>query len=126
METRLRNKSLKILVIIGDLSFSMKTGRQEAVVAPVGDGESALAIARRSSPDLVILDASLPGMDIPSLIGRFRRFSDAPIVVMSESESGADRARCLNAGADEYLQCLPGKAEIEEMLRRKSLRGLSS
>ncbi len=107
---------MKALIIIGDISFAMKTGRQEAIITPVGNGQSALDTIGASSPDLVILDCSLPGMKLQDLIGKFRRLSDVPILVLDESKSDNEKSECLEAGADEYLQCLPGSTKIKQLV----------
>ena len=53
----------------------------EVVVA--GDGEVALAEARRARPDLVVLDLGLPGRDGLDVARSLRRTSNVPIVMLT-------------------------------------------
>jgi DNA-binding NarL/FixJ family response regulator len=115
--------AMKALIIIGDIAFSMKTGRQEAVILPVGDGQCALETAETSAPDLVILDSSLPGMKLLDLITRLRQVSDAPILVLAESESDRERLECLEAGADKYLRSWPEKEKLAELVHKGRKQG---
>jgi DNA-binding response OmpR family regulator len=73
----------------------------EAVV--VGDGETALASARRSMPDLVVLDLGLPGRDGLDVARTLRRTSSVPIVMLTARGDETDRVVGLELGADDYL-----------------------
>jgi DNA-binding response OmpR family regulator len=73
----------------------------EAVV--VGDGETALASARRSRPDLVVLDLGLPGRDGLDVARTLRRTSSVPIVMLTARGDETDRVVGLELGADDYV-----------------------
>jgi two-component system, OmpR family, alkaline phosphatase synthesis response regulator PhoP len=73
----------------------------EAVV--VGDGETALASARRSMPDLVVLDLGLPGRDGLDVARTLRRTSSVPIVMLTARGDETDRVVGLELGADDYV-----------------------
>ena len=73
----------------------------EAVV--VGDGETALASARRSRPDLVVLDLGLPGRDGLDVARVLRRTSSVPIVMLTARGDETDRVVGLELGADDYV-----------------------
>jgi DNA-binding response OmpR family regulator len=73
----------------------------EAVV--VGDGETALASARRSKPDLVVLDLGLPGRDGLDVARALRRTSSVPIVMLTARGDETDRVVGLELGADDYV-----------------------
>jgi DNA-binding response OmpR family regulator len=73
----------------------------EAVV--VGDGETALASARRSTPDLVVLDLGLPGRDGLDVARTLRRTSSVPIVMLTARGDETDRVVGLELGADDYV-----------------------
>ena len=72
-------------------------------VAVVGDGSSALASARGSRPDLVVLDLGLPGMDGLDVARELRRTSTTPIVMLTARGEESDRIVGLELGADDYL-----------------------
>jgi DNA-binding response OmpR family regulator len=73
------------------------------LVSHVEDGFAALAAIERSSPDLVILDRMLPGIDGVEVCRRIRQLSPTPIIMLTALGSEDDRIDGLTAGADDYL-----------------------
>jgi DNA-binding response OmpR family regulator len=69
----------------------------------VGDGDTALASARRSRPDLVVLDLGLPGRDGLDVARVLRRTSTVPIVMLTARGDEIDRVVGLELGADDYV-----------------------
>jgi DNA-binding response OmpR family regulator len=92
----------------------------EVVVA--GDGEVALAEARRSRPDLVVLDLGLPGRDGLDVARSLRRVSNVPIVMLTARGDG------LELGADDYVvkPFSPKElvARVRAVLRRTEAAGV--
>jgi DNA-binding response OmpR family regulator len=86
------------------------------------DGRAALEVARRSEPDVVVLDWMLPGLDGMEVLRELRRFSDAYVIMLTAREGEVDRIVGLSTGADDYLvkPFSPGElvARIRAMLRR--------
>lgn len=86
------------------------------------DGLSAVEVARRVGPDLVVLDWMLPGLDGPQVLSELRRFSDAYVIMLTARTEEVDKIVGLSAGADDYLTkpFSPGElvARIRAMLRR--------
>ncbi|MBV8281113.1 MAG: response regulator transcription factor [Candidatus Eremiobacteraeota bacterium] len=72
-------------------------------VAVAADGMAALRRARSRSPDLVILDIGLPGLDGLEVCKALRRESHAPIIIISARGAEVDRIVGLEVGADDYL-----------------------
>jgi two-component system, OmpR family, alkaline phosphatase synthesis response regulator PhoP len=72
-------------------------------VVVAGDGEVAMASARGSRPDLVILDLGLPGMDGLDVTRELRRTSNVPIVMLTARGEESDRIVGLELGADDYV-----------------------
>ena len=68
-----------------------------------GDGQSALAIARREKPDLVVLDLMLPMMDGREVCRILRRESDVPIIMLTALSEEIDQVTGLEIGADDYI-----------------------
>jgi two-component system KDP operon response regulator KdpE len=68
-----------------------------------GTGQDGLAAAWRCSPDLVIVDLALPDMRGVEVIRSLRRWSQAPIIVLSGSTASCDKVDALDAGADDYV-----------------------
>ena len=72
-------------------------------VLSAGDGETALAIARRERPDLVVLDLMLPGLDGWDVCRTLRRESDVPIIMLTARAEESDQIVGLELGADDYV-----------------------
>jgi DNA-binding response OmpR family regulator len=72
-------------------------------VLSAGDGPTALAVARREKPDLVVLDLMLPGMDGWEVCKTLRRESDVPIIMLTARTEESDQVLGLELGADDYI-----------------------
>ena len=88
----------------------------------IADGREALASVKRKSPDLIVLDIMLPGLDGVSLCKDVRGFSDVPIIMVTAKVEEIDRLLGLETGADDYL-CKPFSprelvVRIKAILRR--------
>ncbi|MDO8491825.1 MAG: response regulator transcription factor, partial [Dehalococcoidia bacterium] len=53
--------------------------------------------------DLVVLDIMLPGIDGYAVCQRMRSFSQVPIIMLTAMASDEEKARGLDAGADDYV-----------------------
>jgi two-component system KDP operon response regulator KdpE len=67
------------------------------------DGNEALDLAIDYSPDLVILDLSMPGLSGLDVCRELRTWFAAPILVLSVRGGDADKIAALDLGADDYL-----------------------
>lgn len=72
-------------------------------VLTASNGPDALRIARQESPDLILLDLMLPGMDGLDVCRSLRRESDVPIIMLTARVEEADRLIGLELGADDYV-----------------------
>ncbi len=66
-------------------------------------GEEAIELFQRSSPDVVLIDIMLPGIDGFELCRTLRRTSDVPVVMVTARNDTHDIVAGLEAGADDYL-----------------------
>jgi PAS domain S-box-containing protein len=69
-------------------------------------GQAAIDLIRTESPDLVIMDIQMPGMDGLEAIQHIRRdptLADLPIIAVTALAMAGDRERCIHAGANDYL-----------------------
>ncbi|MCF6291495.1 MAG: response regulator [Desulfobacterales bacterium] len=71
------------------------------------DGEKALAILdKEPGIDLVLLDIMMPVMDGYEVMDRIRaqpRFKDLPVIAVTAKAMKADREKCMDAGATDYI-----------------------
>lgn len=89
------------------------------------DGSEAVALARQTSPDLLILDWMLPGLDGLTVCREIRRRQLMPILMLTARDDEADRVNGLEAGADDYVVkpfSIPELlARVRALLRRVAL-----
>lgn len=86
--------------------------------------EEGIASTAEHTPDAVILDLSLPGMDGIEACRQLREWYSGPILVLSVRSGDDDKISALDAGADDYLTkpFSTGEllARIRALLRRAS------
>ena len=70
----------------------------------VNDGESALTAAKSFSPNLVLLDLMLPGIDGYQVCRELRATSSVPIIMLSAKGEVFDKVLGLELGADDYME----------------------
>ncbi|HEY33279.1 MAG TPA: response regulator transcription factor [Dehalococcoidia bacterium] len=108
--------------VVRDLSLCLYVRYPQSTIISTGDVEKGMGMLEIETPDLVMVDSSLPNIEILDLITRIREFSDVPLIVLSEGETDMDRARGLETGADEYVtkpfNPLELLAKIKALFRR--------
>jgi DNA-binding response OmpR family regulator len=73
-------------------------------VTTCGNGTDGLEEAASGSPNVVVLDVMLPGLDGVSLARELRsREIDVPVLMLTARDTVDDRVRGLRGGADDYL-----------------------
>ena len=84
------------------------------------DGPSALAVARRTQPDLILLDIMMPGMDgfqVAERIQQDERLRETPIIFITAMDDTEDKVRGLKAGAVDYITKPFHVAEVRARVR---------
>ncbi|MBO3680437.1 response regulator [Streptomyces sp. NEAU-YJ-81] len=87
--------------LVRALEVNLKAGKYEVESAP--DGATALRVAAALPPDVFVLDLGLPDMDGLDVIKHLRRWSRAPILVVSARRTSDEKVEALDAGADDYV-----------------------
>ncbi len=72
-------------------------------VTVVQDGQAALDVLARSTPDLVVLDLMLPKVDGLEITRRLRAQGNVPIIMLTARGEETDRIVGLEMGADDYV-----------------------
>jgi DNA-binding response OmpR family regulator len=67
------------------------------------DGLAAVAAARAQSPDVVVLDLGLPGLDGVEVCRQLRTFTDCYVIMLTARTDEVDKLIGLSVGADDYL-----------------------
>ena len=77
--------------------------RDGFTVREAADGYEALDAIRDVTPDLIVLDLMLPGIDGLSLTQLLRQEEYIPIIMLTAKGEASDRIRGLDLGADDYI-----------------------
>jgi DNA-binding response OmpR family regulator len=108
------------IVEVVNLCFGLRW--PEAHVVSADNGDDALRTIEEQTPDLVLLDIVLPGMNGFDLCKEIRGFSDVPVVMLSARDAEVDKVRGLEMGADDYItkpfSHLELLARVRAVLRR--------
>ena len=85
-------------------------------------GDEVIPHVRKQPPALILLDIMLPGMDGMEVCRELRKFSSAPVIMLTARVDEIDRLLGLELGADDYI-CKPFSprevvARVRAVLRR--------
>jgi len=83
------------------LAFNLEQAGFRASTA--ANAEDALSLAKQTSPDLVLLDIGLPGMDGLDAIKRFKEQFHVPVIFVTARRRNLDEVLGLELGADDYI-----------------------
>ncbi len=99
----------KILVVDDTPSnialLNLVLGREHELLCAT-EGDEALAVALAEQPDLILLDALMPGMDGFEACARLKadpQTADIPIIFITSLEEETDEARALQLGAVDFI-----------------------
>jgi DNA-binding response OmpR family regulator len=97
----------KILVVEDEPSLQetlvYNLEKQGYDVQAVGDGRLAIEAARARTPDLIVLDIMLPGLDGFEVCKILRKEMPVAILMLTARDDEIDRVVGLEVGADDYL-----------------------
>lgn len=83
------------------LSFNLEQNGYR--VSTAGNAEDALALARRDTPDLILLDIGLPGMDGLDALRYIQEKIGVPVIFLTARRRELDEVLGLELGADDYI-----------------------
>ena len=123
--------SRKIMLVDDDESLLASLGAglsdEGYIVVCARDGNEAVDAFAHESPDLVILDLMLPGMDGMSVCRMIRRSSPVPVIMLTAKKDDIDKIVGLEIGADDYVtkpfNFRELLARIKSALRRPDMEG---
>ncbi len=122
---------MKLLVIDSDPevvdSVKLTAGMiwPKATTLSASSGDAGIDAVDSEEPNLVVLEVDLPDIDGFRVCREIRRFSDVPIIMLTERDKEADIVRGLDVGADDYivkpLDSIVFVARVKAVLRRADL-----
>jgi DNA-binding response OmpR family regulator len=124
----------KVLLVEDDLAIAEPLARalrrDDHHVMVCGDGIEALAAARNTDPDLVVLDLGLPGMDGLEVCRILRAEGNrVPVLMLTARAAEMDAVVGLDIGADDYVakpfRAKELMARIRSLMRRGTTVGRS-
>ncbi len=124
LTTKSKTESLPLILLAEDndinimaISNYLKAKGYRMIIAK--DGKEAVDLVLSASPDLVLMDIQMPkmnGFEAIKLI-RSHNLNDLPIIAVTALNMSEDRARCLEAGANEYLAKPVNLKQLETMIQ---------
>jgi len=108
--------------IINAISVAFEFRWPDVQVLSAMSGKEGIALVKRESPDVVILDLNLPDISGFEVLKGFRAFSSVPTIILTVRFDDADVLKGLEAGADDYIvkpfNYLTLLARVKAVLRR--------
>jgi DNA-binding response OmpR family regulator len=122
-------KKASVLIVDDDPSISRMIRRALEMegyrVLTAASGQSALDVLEQETPDLVLLDIAMPGMDGYTVCRRLRQSSEIPIIIVTVKDDTEEKVAGLEAGADDYVvkpfSTAQLVARVKAVLRRARL-----
>jgi DNA-binding response OmpR family regulator len=115
----------KILIIDDDqhllVGLSARLKANGYKVSSATDAISAITVARKEMPDLIILDLGLPAGDGFLVLERIRGLADlgeTPVIVLSARDPADNKKRALDGGAVAFFQKPPDNHEFLAAIRQ--------
>lgn len=123
----MRTRPARILIVDDDLEVRWALRslvEQEGLEAlESGDGDDALKIVRLQSPDVVLLDIRMQGIDGIEVLGRLRKMDgNLPVIMITAFGNIKDAVRTVKSGAYDYLT-KPFENELVLLTIRRALEG---
>src|SRR5205085_4288280 len=118
-----RPMSLRLLIVddhplTRDALASLLVQHGFDVAGQAADGTEAIRLARELSPDVILLDLSMPGLDGLEALPRLREAApDCEVVVLTADGTEENLLGAIRAGAAGYLLKSEPPARIVEFLR---------
>ena len=98
------------------IAFTLQLAGHEVISA--ADGQEAIAQAKESRPDLIILDLHMPrltGYQVCEKLKARDEFSETPILIISAKGNSDEVQAGLDAGAQEYIR---KPFELDHLMQR--------
>ncbi len=104
-------------VVCAGLTSMLSTQLGFEVMGSAASGEEALAIVKRNSPHVLLLDLRMPGMDGIDVLHALKCITSPPaVIVLTSFEKEEEIYRAIRAGAQGYLLKDSSESEMVEAI----------
>lgn len=108
--------------IIDAINVAFEFRWPDAKVIASTTGKKGIDLAKKESPDIIILDINLPDISGFNVLKEIRTFSTVPVIIVTVRSDDEDMLKGLEAGADDYIikpfNYMTLLARIKAILRR--------
>ncbi len=134
MITASKGEPIRLLVVDDEYNIRelLKYGLSKVgfAVRAASNGRDAVIQARQWRPEVILLDLMMPVEDGMTVLPQLRRFSEAPILILTAKGDLSDKIKGLDSGADQYInkpfELDELAARIRSALRRPALATIKS
>ena len=89
------------------------------VIAEAADGREAIEKVHKTSPDVAIIDISMPGLDGLEVISQLKLYyPDLPLLILTMHEEGQYVVRAIEAGAMGYITKQSAPEQLVKAIRK--------
>jgi len=110
-------------LLVKGIKFNLENDGHQVTAAY--DGEEAVALAKSTDFDLIILDLMMPKLSGLEACMQIREFSTVPIIMLTARSDDMDKVLGFEYGADDYItkpfNVLELKARVRALLRRSAI-----
>lgn len=88
-------------------------------------GHESLLVVEERTPDLILMDINIPGMDGLETASKFKadsRWTHIPIIALTANAMKGDKERCLAAGCNGYLQKPIGVSDLRREIQHYAVK----
>ena len=106
-------------IVRAGLRRIVEESRDMRVIAEAADGREAIKEVHKTSPDIAIIDISMPGLDGLEVISQLKQFyPDLPILILTMHEEGQYVVRAIEAGAMGYITKQSAPEQLVKAIRK--------
>lgn len=110
---------------VEELALALKIRWPDLKPLMVSKGKQGLQVIEQEEPDVVLMCENLPDMNLFAAISEVRRFSDVPIVVVTDLNDDMQGVKALDLGADDFItlqsNLMVVMVKVMALLRRVSM-----
>jgi two-component system, NarL family, invasion response regulator UvrY len=106
-------------IVRAGLSRIVEESGDMEVIAEAADGREAIRLVRETSPDVAVIDISMPGLDGLEVVSQLHgQCPDLPILILTMHEEGQYVVRAIQAGAMGYMTKQSAPEQLLKAIRK--------